>query len=279
MAETPTSKKRQRRLSLIVEPRAEPGPKAKHSQIKFPSVDLRGAAQVPKAMALHNAARCTHADAYAFLEDLGAGGSPNIKVAAAGHYGFVLTGRGYIVLTDLGAQTIEPPTRIHAFRKGFLQVPLFRELAERYSREPLPSDVELERYMAELGVTPSAASRARWSFYGAAKQAQLLTENEDRLQIPHGLFAEAEEKPKPLVKSESVTVVPIHPEAKTFVPGSFKAAQVVEELHDVDIDPILMGLLRRLPKDPESWSPEARAKWWEAWRVTFRLVYGDPEPD
>src|SRR5437762_3512851 len=134
MADIP--KKRQRRLSLIVEPRAEPMGKAKHSRIKFPNVDLVGAVHVPRAMVLHNAARCKHEELVTFLEDLDAEGSAHVKIAAAAHYGFIVTGRGRVVLTDLGAETVEPRTRLEAFRKGFLQVPLFQQLAERYSREP-----------------------------------------------------------------------------------------------------------------------------------------------
>ncbi len=84
------------------------------------------------------------------------------------------------VSTDLGQRVLNPVTEVEARATGFLNVPLYRAVYEKYRGHMLPPPKALEREMVLAGVAPKQASKARQAMERAAEQAGFFTHGEDR---------------------------------------------------------------------------------------------------
>jgi hypothetical protein len=51
-----------------------------------------------------------------------------------------------------------------------------------------------------------------------------------------------------------------------------------EEYETSRLDPIIKGLLDRLPAPGDEWSQQDREQWLQVLRLAFALIYHEPEP-
>jgi hypothetical protein len=154
---------------------------------------------------------------------------------------------------------IDPNRAREAKVQAFLNVPLYREVFEKYRSDLLPPAAALEKDMEALGVAPKMKDRARRTFERSAEQAGFFEQGRARLVMP-GVAKHPHQETvvkRPLHEPLSAEKKP-HPEGG----GG--------ELH-----PFIQGLLKTLP-DPESeaeWSISQRVKWLQTAAHIFDLIY------
>jgi hypothetical protein len=117
--------------------------------------------------------------------------------------------------------------------------------------------------MASLGVAEKQKERARQVFQRSAEVAGFFELDKTRLIMPTGI-------------SETPTAAPSPPEAKqeqeTDFIGSNGGGGGGKQ---PDIDPIIRGLLVRLPKSGAVWPDGERKFWLQLLEGSFKLIYKD----
>lgn len=137
---------------------------------------------------------------------------------------------------------------------AFLNVELFRVMYDQYKGNALPPPPAIERQVEQLGVSPKQKERARQTFMKSAQYAGFI-------DAATGQFV----KPGIAQKDE----------------GS--GQQVQQEIdrggsggdEPPGIDPIIAGLLKRLPKSGEVWPEAERKLWLDLLAGSFKLIYKD----
>lgn len=155
------------------------------STIDFPYLDQSAAFEVAKAIYERCGLSSCEIDELAAQMGQTLSGTFRMKTASAKLAGFVeKDGRGKFRLTDLGQRLINPESEASARAVGFLNVPLYHAIYEKYRGHMLPPPKALEREMVLAGVAPKQSSRARQAMERSAEQAGFFTHGEDRLVAP-----------------------------------------------------------------------------------------------
>ena len=99
-----------------------------------------------------------------------------IQISTAKLFGVIERGdkASNIQLTELGRRTLDPATSRIAKAQAFLEVPLFKELFEKYREGVMPPSAALEREIASLGVAEKQKARARQVFESSAPANRIL---------------------------------------------------------------------------------------------------------
>jgi hypothetical protein len=180
-----------------------------------------------------------------------------MKLSAARQFGLVDFADGKFRLTDLGFSIVdknearEKSARVQAF----LSVELYRKIYEDFKgRQLRPRPHGLEQTFVQMGVTQKQKTNARLAFDKSARQAGFSTLDPDRLIEPM-LGGGSGAGP-------AVVVGPIKR------PASFAGGGGGSSL-----DPLIVGLLDRLPPPGESWSIEKRKKWLLTFEANLEMIY------
>ncbi len=114
--------------------------------------------------------------------------------------------------------------------------------------------------MREIGVSPKQTDRARQAFMRSARQAGFFAHGEVRLVRPAGPGTKPIEPQK--------TDASASDSKDDFGKGGGGG-------NPPDIDPIIRGLLARLPKSGEVWPEAERKLWLDLLAGSFKLIYKD----
>lgn len=228
------------------------------SKIQFPYNDLNDAVAIAKAVHDNAGMQCTIDQLAAYVKQSITSGAFRVRLSTAATFGLTENERGSIRLTDLGRQAADPTQEATARVEAFLRVPLYAQLFEHYKGYQLPPPAALEKYMREIGVIAKQSGRARQAFMRSARQAGFFVHGEDRLVRPAGpgtkpVTPEAQQDPKR------------EDERKTGGGGGDPPA----------IDPIIAGLLKRLPVSGARWPKAQRKLWLSLLEGSFDLIYTD----
>lgn len=229
------------------------------STIAFPYEDLDAAIKL--AEAIHgNAGRgdCDDSQLAAWSKQSQKSSGFRIQIAAARLFGLIDAEGGKYKLTELGAAILDPSQAKTAKAQAFLNVPLFKAIFEKYKTGVLPSQsAALEREIVTLGVSEKVKDRARVKFEKSAEQAGFSEHGKNRLVMPAA----------PAAGQDASSSLPPKKEngggGNDGIPPS--------------IDPIVHGLLVRLPKSGAVWPEAQRELWLELLKGTFKLIYKDAE--
>lgn len=128
---------------------------------------------------------------------------------------------------------------------------------DQYKGNALLPPPAIERQMEQLGVSPKQKERARQTFMKSAQYAGFIDSSTGRFVKP-GIAQRddgerQQEKPMETVRFAGGGDEP---------PG---------------IDPIIAGLLRRLPKSGEKWPKPQRKLWLQLLEGSFDLIYKDDD--
>jgi hypothetical protein len=229
------------------------------STIEFPYAALQDAMELAKGIHDTTGSQPIQHDQLAAAVSM----SPNssgyrMRISAARLFGLLESAGGAagVRLTDLGQTIVDSAREREAKAKAFLNVPLFGKLYESYRGKVLPPAAALEREMAGLGVAQKQTERARQVFQRSAEVAGFFEMDRSRLIMPAGLSAEAvppEEKKEQ--KSEP---------SKSGGGGGSRSAE---------LDPIIEGLLARVPKAGAVWPTTKRKAWLDLLGSSFALIY------
>jgi hypothetical protein len=250
------------------------------SSIAFPYVDMDSAITVARAMYESGGFPCTREQLAGAMKTSPGNGSFIMKCAGARMFGLIESKDGKYQLTQLGFNILDEAREKAARVDSFLCVPLFKRAYEEFKNRQLPPrPLGLENAFVQFGVSPKQKANARLAFEKSARQAGYSTIDPDRLiepilgptgptgvtapRAPHGL--------SPVVSVSSVGL-----EATSAAAG--KGSATITEV-DTNLDPLIRGLLSRLPKAGEKWDANKRARWLQTLAANFDMVYQSDDGD
>ena len=240
------------------------GQKRERSEIVFPYSDLGSAIDLVRTIDEKAGGQCQVNQLAAWMSMSAAGGTFRSRYSAARIFGLIESDLGnYARITSLGKEVLCEQRAPRAKATAFLKVPLFKKIYEHRQGRPLPPATALAQIAKDLGVPPKQAERARQTFMKSAKEAQFIDEHT-------GNFIEPGFPEDDMADSASQDVS-ADPYSKTYGTGEDDLAPA--------IDPIISGLIRRLPKSGEVWPSRERKLWLEILKSTFQLVYKDVESE
>jgi len=229
------------------------------STISFPYVDLNSATEL--ARAIHGnvgLGECDDAQLAAWTNQSIKSSTFRIQLSGARLFGLMATdGSGKHRLTDLGRMIVDPNQAREARARSFLAVPLFKAVFDNYKGGVPPPAAALARDMVGLGVAEKTKDRARQVFERSAEQAGFFAHGKNRLVMP--AVAITEELPPADQEDED------NHSGSGGGGGGGKGG----------IDPIIQGLLARLPKSGDRWPEAERKLWLQLLEGSFKLIYKD----
>lgn len=195
-------------------------------------------------------------------------GTFRVRIATARTFGVLDSRRttGDYSLTDLGRRLTDPTAQARARVDAFMNVPLYKALFDQYEDRPLPAERGLEAEIIRLGVTPKSVARARQAFQRSARHAGLFHAGSNRLVIPA-----LRRQPASAADPASVG----NPEP------SRQEAPVTTSMQQgfTFSDPLIEGLVRRLPKPGETFTSVQRKKWIGLAENILEAVFGTDDED
>jgi mRNA-degrading endonuclease RelE of RelBE toxin-antitoxin system len=245
-------------------PKAEED-KRERSTIEFPYNDLDDAVEVVKAIHDNAGVACTLDQLAAYLKQSMNSGTFRLRASNARVFGLTENERGTVTLTDLGRRIADRSQESAARADSFLQVPLYQRIYENYKGYTLPPASALEKFIRESGVASKQAGKARQAFMRSAKQAGFFTHGEDRLVRPATSGGEPGTKPidAPTAEEEQ--------KAKNAGGGDSEAG--------LDLDPLIMALLRKIPSAQEGWQAAKRVRWFRTFAMNVSQIYDAEEAE
>lgn len=253
--------------------------KRDRSTIDFPYMNLEQALEVVDALYARSGLGPCDIDELAAQMGQTLSGAFRQKTAAAKTFGLVdKDGRSAFVLSELGRKAVEDNTKKAALVQAFLNVPLYDSVFNKYRGYSLPPAKALEREMEALGVASKQTDRARQAFERSAQFAGFFESGKDRLVKPR------------LENHTRASELPVDEQgAQT---GGLQDVERNDRRGSGDggggggggggqlppnIDPIILGLINRLPKSGDSWPKAKRKLWLAILENSFDLVYEDHE--
>jgi hypothetical protein len=251
------------------------GSSREQSSIAFPYLDLDAAAEVADAVYQRSGHGSCDLDELAAEMGQVISGSFRLKTGTAKVFDVIdKDGRSSVKLTELGKQITQPDTAKAAKVDAFLSVPLYAAVYEKYKGQRLPPMKALEREMQNLGVSSKQTDRARQAFERSARQAGFFEAGDDRLvrpktdliTVPQGSQDDSRDKQQRRADDEDR----LRRERERNRHGG--------DGNGPD-DPLIVGLVQRLPETTGKWDAEARAAWLRLAVSIFDVVYGKAEAD
>jgi hypothetical protein len=244
--------------SIIEEPDESDG-KRELSTIKFPYTDLDDAIEVAKGVHSAGGSGCDWDQLAAELNLKATGGGFRLRVLSAKVFGLLTYEKRSVTLSPLGTRICDPQQEKVARAEAFLMVPLYKAVFDKFRGATLPPTNGLETAMVALGVSPKQKDKARQVFQRSANQAGFLAYGPDRLVAPTN---------KGSAEAGSTNGKEEHGE------GSEKKKEKDDESKR---DPLIEGLIKRLPEPNSPWPLDARRKWLQTACNAFDLIYTGSE--
>jgi len=262
------------------------------SSVSFPYMDLDTGISVAQAIMSAGGIALTR-DQLAGVMKMAAGSGTFItKTATARIFGLIATVQGKYELTNLGFAIIDNDENSQRTAKAeaFLTVPLYRRTYEEFKGKQLPPRSGLEQAFAKFGVSPKQTYNARLAFDKSALQAGFFPAGTDRLIEP---ILRGPLGPTGPASPTGPTPYPTGPTGPTG-PSGPSAGGLHERMaadlpvrpprfygggDGLDLDQLIVGLLRRLPKSGEEWGAEKRARWLQTLAANFDMVYTSENDD
>jgi hypothetical protein len=234
------------------------------SSISFPYVDLYAAVEV--ARAIYDRCGDDACDLNDLASDLNDGGAFRLKTSAARIFDLIeKRGRSEARLTDSGRQVVAQDHDVAAKAQAFLKVPLYSAVYEKFKNDRLPPKHALELEMKKMGVPAKQVDKARQVFERSARQAGFFDMSDNRLVRP------------PLNKPQFRNNSPIAHSSMMDTEDRFDTYVVeagLQARYRRD-DPLIVGLVERLPALGSSWNDDARLAWLRLANSIFDIAYTD----
>jgi hypothetical protein len=228
------------------------------SEIEFPYSDLESAVELAQTIHEKAGSSCEIDELAAWMGQTASGGTFRTRLGAARMFGLIETGQGRVSLTQPGRDALNNSGKERAARvSAFLNVELFAAMYEQFKGHALPPPAAIERQMQQLGVSPKQKERARQTFMKSAQYAGFIDASSGRFVKP-GIAAKEE------ITHHNVD------DGKKRGRGGGGGNE-----NPPDIDPIIEGLLKRLPKSGDTWPEAERKLWLQLLEGSFKLIYKD----
>lgn len=240
--------------------------KREQSTIAFPYLDLDSAIEVARAVYERSGYGSCDLDELAAEMKQVISGAFRLKTGTAKIFDVIdKDGRSSVKLTDIGKQIISDETVRAAKVEAFMRVPLYAAVFDQYKGQKLPPMKALEREMAKLGVAVKQADKARQAFERSARQAGFFEAGDDRLVRP---------------KIELLNKLDTGDSEDVAGQREKERERERERQRQNDQgggggpqDPLIVGLVKRLPQAGAVWDVDARAAWLRLATSIFDVVY------
>ena len=235
--------------------------KRQRSTIAFPYTDFESSFKI--ANNIHGNVghgECTQVQLAAWIKQSVTSSTFRSQIAAAKIFGLVVVGleTGSLQLTELGRQTFDPNKARSAKADAFLAVPLFNALYEKYKDGVTPPNAALEREIASFGVAEKQKAKARQVFESSAQQTGFRDVTLNKLVMPATRIIGEEKPPQPVNRGKD-------------------GGGGGDGGGDLGLDPLIMALLRMIPKSNEAWPVEKRLRWFRTFAMNVSQVYDDDD--
>jgi len=228
------------------------------SSIAFPYMDLDAAITVARAFVANGGRPHTRDQLAGALGQSPLSGAFIMKLSAARQFGLVDFAEGKFKLTELGFSIVDKNESREKSAKvqAFLSVELYRRIYEEFKGKQLPPrPLGLEQTFVQMGVTQKQKSNARLAFEKSARQAGFSALDPDRLIEPMHGGGPGDSPPNPVAVAKGIR------------PASFAGGG------RAGLDPLIEGLLDRLPPPGAIWSTEKRKKWLQTFEANLEIIY------
>lgn len=244
--------------------------KRERSAIDFPYVSLEGATEVARAIYARCGFGSCDQDELAAQMGQTLSGAFRMKTGAAKTFGLVeKDGRSAFRLSEIGKRLVSSETEQLAKVDAFLCVPLYQQIYDKFRGHNLPPPKALEREMETLGVPRKQTDRARQAFERSAQYAGFSDSGKERLVRPR---MEAPQGPSVEILKNQTSQASPEPEYRR---GGENGGG--GNSGPPNIDPIIRGLIDRLPSSGSNWPKAKRKLWLQILENSFDLVYEDDE--
>ncbi len=231
------------------------------STIEFPYSDQDAAVEIANAaFRIAGGSPCEWEQVAGAMKQAPKGGGFRLRVMAARSFGLVDYDRSGITLTELGFKILDSKHVRGARIESFLRVPLFREVFERLKGQVLPPPPAIERIVEQLGVAPKQKDKARQVFIRSAKQAGYFDIDPERLLSPP-------------IQGQQVSAERQDNTDRTFSQNRTTGKGGSGGGDGTYLDPLIAGLVKRLPEPGTDWPIGDRRKWLQAAANNFELIY------
>lgn len=242
------------------EAESEKQSKRGRSSITFPYIDFSKAAAVATAIHEHvGTGACTSEQLAAWMGQSPKSSSFRYQVNVARMFGLVAEGEAP-KLADLGRMLVDSKREREARAKAFLKVPLFNALFEKFKSGVLPPAAALQLEMGALGVAEKQRMLARQVFERSAEQTGYFEHGRERLVMPgFAPIADGTTKPDENVGGGGGNGGDGGGNAK------------------LNLDPLLMALLQKIPTKNEGWNAAKRVRWFRTFAMNVSQIYDDDD--
>jgi hypothetical protein len=224
--------------------------------IEFPYSDLEAAVDLCQTIQARAGTSCDVVQLASWMNQSASGGTFRTRLGAARMFGLTETHQGKVSLTPAGRAAVDDTNGPAARADAFLSVQLFRAMYEQYQGYALPPPAAIERQMEQLGVPPKQKLRARQTFMKSAIYAGYVDQQTGRFIRPANVAP-----PPPSADS--------HTKKRQNGSGGDGSG--------LDLDPLLMALLRMIPPTEEGWPREQRVRWFRTFAMNVSQIYDKPE--
>jgi len=260
----PHRQTRAKRIGKRLKKPAAEGQKREKGQVAYPWYDLETAIATARAIVEGGGLPMTREQLAGALRIAPAGGNFILKTSAARMFGLIELVQSKFQLTQLGYLVLgKDEAKAKAARsEAFLSVPLYRRVYDEFRGKPLPPrPVGLETAFVQFGVPTKSRKIARQVFERSARQGGFFNVDPDRLIEPIiGPAGSAEQQPMETTPE---------PSSRPSTGGNSQATPAVS----FELDELIRGMLRRLPKSDETWTAERKAKWLRTLSQNLDYVY------
>ncbi len=243
--------------------------KRDRSTIDFPYTPLESAVEV--ARAIYSRCGFGSCDQDELAAEMGQtlSGAFRLKTGAAKTFGLVdKDGRSAFKLSEIGKRIVAPDSERSARVEAFLSVALYSQIFEKFRGHVLPPMKALEREMETLGVAKKQTDRARQAFERSAEYAGFFDSGRERLVRPR-----MDSGPQTNADGASGQQAAPPPPPADEREGKGNGGGRLPP----DVDPIIRGLIDRLPPSGSEWPKAKRKLWLTILESSFDLVYSDLE--
>jgi hypothetical protein len=240
---------------------SDTGYSRQRSTIGFPYSDLADAMQFAQAIHDHvGHGDCDDDQLAAWVDQSPKSSGFRTQLSASRMFGVIETdGNGKHKLTPLGQQIVDPGQTREAKVLAFLNVPLYKAAYEKYKGTIVPPAAALELDFVRLGVAEKQKDRARIAFNKSAEQAGFFEHGKNRLVQPGIVAKGATGNVGSDVKDDSA--------------GDGGGG----DGPTLNLDPLLMALLQKIPSKTEGWSASRRVRWFRTFAMNVSQVYDEDD--
>jgi hypothetical protein len=238
------------------------------SRFSYPYYDLETTLEVARVLYNQAGGKASFAQLASYLGHKDeSSGAFIAKIWGAKHFNLVTIQLQVVSITQLGERlaSLQPGfQRDVCLAEAFLNVPLFREVYNRFQNSTLPSTKEglLNVLQNTFGVPSKRASVALKVLLASAEQAGFRRADPNRLvhPVPIGLL---EKDVQPEVQAGQKEETKATPSSEPSPPETLK----------IKVHPAISGFLQELPENKQGWSVSEQQRWLEAFTAMIKAIY------